>query len=156
MRPTPGPHEDPAVVTPRESPELPEDRERVVTGATLVGKMDNLSVLLKELGEVQSEQKRSWRWIKGGSGFLAFDVIVSILGAIFIYAGTGVVHDVQAQGRLLQQQVHETCSLYGFVIGNYNERSKATSAFGPAGYDNFYRQLEASSDRLKCGIPHKI
>lgn len=156
MRPTPGSDQDPAIVVPPSSSSSGAGSGQVVTGATLAGKMDDLTGLLRELGEVQENQKRSWRWIKGGSGFLLFDVIVSIFGAIFIYIGNGVVDDVRAQGALIQREIHETCSLYGFVINSYNERSRSQSVLGPDKYDNFYRQLEGSADRLQCGIPHKI
>lgn len=52
--------------------------------------------------------------------------------------------------------VHESCTLYGFIIPSYRESARATSPLGAEGYDVFYRAMQVSADHLGCGIPHRI
>lgn len=52
--------------------------------------------------------------------------------------------------------VHEQCSLYGLLIPSYREVARQASPLGPTGYDTAYRQMQASADRLQCGIPHVV
>lgn len=164
----PGSHEDPAVISHADDTDKtlasattsdPNDPSSQVTHAhsvrlglpeqQLVGRMDDLAGLLRQLGEVKDDQKKTWWWLKGGAGFLIFDVAISILGAIAIYLGNGVIDQVQAQQ-------HNVCTLYSFVINSYNPAARERSPLGPVQYDNFYRQLQHAADGTQCGIPHKI
>lgn len=52
--------------------------------------------------------------------------------------------------------VHESCTLYGFIIPSYREAARATSPLGPAGYDTFYYAMQTSADHLGCNIKHRI
>jgi hypothetical protein len=168
LGPMPGSHEDPAIIPHVHDDILsadvhgdPDDPSSEVTHThshsvrlgvpeqQLVGKMDDLAGLLKQLGDVQTEQKKTWWWLKGGAGFLVFDVIVSIAGAIAIFFGSQVIDRVD-------RQQHNVCTLYGFVINSYNQTSRDKSPLGPTGYDDFYRQLQGAADDTQCNIPHRV
>lgn len=140
-RPVPGPDEDPAIMVHPTEPAAPPEQ--------LVGKMDDLTGLLRELKLLKVDQKKTWWWLKGGAGFLIFDVIVSIAGAIAIFFGSQVIDRVD-------RQQHNVCTLYGFVINSYNQTSREKSPLGPAQYDSFFHQLQTAADGTQCNIPHKI
>lgn len=147
---TQDPIEEPSVVPTTDFTALGPPQEQ------LIDKMEDVAALLRDLKKVKADQKKTWTWVKGGAGFILFDVLITVLGAIGIITMYGIINEVEDQGAKLQTSIHETCSLYGFVIQSYNQMSRDRSPLGPEAYDNFYRQLQGSADRLECHIPHKI
>lgn len=120
-----------------------------VTPPEFDAKVDQLAALLTEIRDVKVDQGRSWKWLKRGGGFIAFDVVVTILGLIAGFA----LWDQQDR---IDTTIHETCSLYSLVINSYSPAAAARSPLGPAQYDAVYRQLQISSDNLNCHIKHKL
>lgn len=120
-----------------------------VTPPEFDAKVDQLAKLLGEIREVKVDQGRSWKWLKRGGGFIAFDVVVTILGLL---AGLALWDQ---QGRI-DTTIHETCSLYSLFINSYNPASAAKSPLGPEQYNIAFRQLQVSADNLDCHIKHKL
>jgi hypothetical protein len=122
-----------------------------------------LGELTPEVARIQVEQKSVWGWLKGGAGFIAFDIIITIIGIIFGLS----IHRVENDNRVLLDQVqnqqdrvntniHETCTLYGIFMSFYSDAAKARFAGGPAAYDQGYIKLQGSADRLQCGLKHVV
>ena len=122
-----------------------------------------LGELTPEVTRLQTEQKSVWGWLKGGAGFVAFDIVITVIGIIFGLS----IHHVENDNRVLLDQVrnqqtkvntniHETCSLYGTFESFYSEAAKARFVGGPAQYDQLYLQLQQSGDRLQCGLKHVV
>jgi len=122
-----------------------------------------LAQLTPDVKKLQGEQKTTWTWIKGGAGFIAFDVIITVAGLIFgIYLhhveedNHKLLSQVQDNQARLNTSVHETCNLYGTFESFYSDAAKARFVSGPQAYDNLYRQLQVSGDNLQCGIKHVV
>lgn len=126
-----------------------------------------VGILTPKVGTLQQSDQKSWRWIKGGVGFIAFDVVVTLIGVIFGFTVYHIAHDgndlAQQNHDLIQQvavnqerlntTVHEFCGLYSTFIGFYNAKSRANFAAGPEAYDRLYAHLIESSKTLDCKIP---
>jgi hypothetical protein len=59
---------------------------------------------------------------------------------------------IDAQQARQDVTVHEFCGLYESFLGFYNLKSRAMFLQGPDAYDEQYRRLLLSSERLKCGL----
>lgn len=130
---------------------VPEpDAELIATAQQLAHRLDagteSLTAVLAQLTELRTQQKWSVRAILGSYGVWLFDIVLIIVSVIIL---TGIT-------QRLESSIHETCTLYGFIIPSYRETSRAASPMGPEGYDNFYRQMQVSADNLNCGVPHRI
>lgn len=119
--------------------------------------------LSPEVTKLQTDQKTVWGWLKSGAGFVAFDIIITIIGIIFglnihnVENSNRVLLDqVQGQQSRLNTSIHETCNLYGTFLSFYSDAAKARFAGGPAQYDQLYLTLQNSSDRLQCGTKHVV
>jgi hypothetical protein len=127
------------------------------------GLRQTLAQLAPEVTKLQSDQKSVWGWLKGGAGFIVFDIIVTVLGIILGFNVYSVSHqNDQLIAQLQQQQtrlgtsIHETCNLYGTFIGFYSPAARERFAGGPAQYDQLYVTLQKSADNLQCGVKHVI
>lgn len=123
--------------------------------------------LTPAVATLQTKGNKTWSWLKGGIGFIAFDIAVTLIGVIF---GAIVLHtadqtaDIARQNTALIAQVatnqtklnvtvHEFCGLYGSFIGFYSTKARDAFIGGPAQYDALYKQLLTSSADLQCNIP---
>lgn len=118
--------------------------------ASQVGVLSDTVTSLRQSVLVLSTRLRRTRVIAIGTTVgLILDLILSV--GMF-YVATSVTH----ANSQIATEVHETCSLYSIFISSYNPANATKSPLGVAGYTNAFKQLEISSDRLNCGIPHKI
>lgn len=156
-------------VDPTQDPHIAEDSQPPVsdTDNALATRMESLRQTLAELTpevtKLQNEQKSTWTWLKGGAGFIAFDILVTALGLILGVNVYRVEHQNDALIAQIQQQqvrlgtsIHETCNLYGLFDSFYSDAAKARFAGGPVKYDQLYAQLQVSSDNLQCGLKHIV
>jgi hypothetical protein len=134
---------------------------------SLTARIENLRKTLGELtpevSKLQQDQRTTFSWLKGGAGFIAFDVFVTVAGLLLgfhLHSVTNQNHNlieqVQQNQARLDTSIHETCHVYGTFIGFYSDAAKSRFAGGPAQYDQLYIQLQQSSDRLNCGIKHVV
>lgn len=135
----------------------------VVLSARMADLQKSLNDLTPEVTKLQTDQRSTWAWLKGGAGFIAFDIVVTILGIILGVNVYNVSHDNDALISQLQEQqvrlnnsIHETCNLYGTFLNFYSDAAKVRFAGGPAQYDQLYTVLQTSSDRLNCGTKHVV
>lgn len=135
--------------------------------SALAARMESLRLTLAELTpevtKLQNDQKSTWAWLKGGAGFIAFDILVTAIGFIIGISVYRVEHQNDALIAQIQQQqarlgtsIHETCNLYGLFESFYSDAAKARFAGGPVKYDQGYVQLQRSADNLQCGLPHIV
>lgn len=122
-----------------------------------------LAQLSPEVTKLQGQQKTVWSWLKGGAGFIAFDVIVTVLGVVMgfnLYSvehqNDALINQLQAQQARLNTSIHETCNLYGLFLNFYSDAARTRFPQGAAAYDQGYVQLQKSSDNLQCGIKHVV
>jgi hypothetical protein len=122
-----------------------------------------LAQLSPEVTKLQGQQKTVWSWLKGGAGFIAFDVIVTVLGVVMGFNLYSVEHQndtlinqIRDQQVRLGVSIHETCNLYGTFLNFYSDAAKARFVGGPAQYDQLYLTLQTSADNLQCGIKHVV
>lgn len=122
-----------------------------------------LALLSPEVTKLQSQQKSVWSWLKGGAGFIAFDVIVTVLGVVMgfnLYSvehqNDALINQLQAQQTRLNTSIHETCNLYGLFLNFYSDAARTRFPQGAAAYDQGYAQLQKSSDNLQCGLKHVV
>jgi hypothetical protein len=149
------------------TPQDPRVGPHVEMDNALSARMEDLRQTLAELTpevtKLQQDQKSTWTWLKGGAGFVLFDIIVTILGIILGINVYNVSHQndqliaqlQQQQGRLATS-IHETCNLYGTFINFYSDAAKGRFAGGPVQYDQLYVTLQTSADNLQCGIKHVV
>ncbi len=151
---------------PLRNPTAPAEQLRMADEAITARMADlqkSLNDLTPEVTKLQTDQKTTWTWLKSGAGFIAFDIIVTVLGIILGVNVYNVSHDNDALISQLQEQqvklnnsIHETCNLYGTFISFYSDAAKSRFAGGPAQYDQLYTVLQTSSDRLNCGTKHVV
>lgn len=122
-----------------------------------------LAELAPEITKLQGEQKSVWSWLKGGAGFLVFDIVITIIGVIYGISLHSVEHQndalitqLQIQQARLGTSVHETCNLYGLFESFYSDAARARFPQGGVAYDQGYIQLQHSSDNLQCGLKHVV
>jgi hypothetical protein len=122
-----------------------------------------LAELTPEVTKLQNDQKSTWAWLKGGAGFIAFDILVTLAGVILGVNVYSVSHQNDQLITQLQQQqirlgtsIHETCNLYGTFINFYSPASRDRFAGGAAQYNQLYIVLQHSADNLQCGIKHVV
>lgn len=127
------------------------------------GLRQTLAQLSPEVTRLQGQQKTVWSWLKGGAGFIAFDVIVTVLGVVMgfnLYSvehqNDALINQLQAQQSRLSTSIHETCNLYGTFLNFYSDAAKTRFVGGPAQYDQLYLTLQTSADNLQCGIKHVV
>lgn len=154
-----GPENDPVTPDPVVSP--------TATDAALSERVEALRQVINELTPevtaLQTDQKSAWNWIRSGAGFVAFDVIITVLGIIYGFYlhhvetdNHQLLNQVQAQQARLNTSIHETCNLYGTFIGFYSDAAKSRFAGGPSQYNQLYITLQDSADHLQCGIKHVV
>lgn len=122
-----------------------------------------ISELSPEVVALQKSQKSVWGWLKGGAGFIAFDVLITLAGLFFgLHLRTLSDDNQQLLAQVQQQQVrlgtsiHETCNLYGLFESFYSDAARNRFPQGPMAYDQGYIQLQHSSDNLQCGLKHVV
>lgn len=122
-----------------------------------------LAQLTPEVTKLQNEQKSTWAWLKSGAGFIAFDIIITVLGIIYGYNLHTVEHQndallsqLQTQQARLATSIHETCNLYGTFINFYSPAARDRFTGGAAQYNELYIVLQRSADNLQCGIKHVV
>lgn len=127
------------------------------------GLRQTIAQLAPEVTKLQGEQKSTWAWLKGGAGFIVFDIIVTVLGFVLGINVYNISHQKDALIVQLQQQqsrlgvsIHETCNLYGTFISFYSSAARDRFVGGPAQYDLLYVTLQKSADNLQCGIKHVV
>jgi hypothetical protein len=152
---------------PHVNPEVIGDTPIVGPESAIANRMEalrkTLAELTPEVTKLQQEQKSTWAWLKGGAGFVVFDILVTVAGLILGVNVYSVSHQNDALITQLQQQqtrlavsIHETCNLYGTFIGFYSPAAKDRFAGGPAQYDQLYLVLQKSADNLQCGVKHVV
>lgn len=122
-----------------------------------------IAELSPEVTRLQTEQKSVWSWLKSGAGFIAFDVLITIVGLMYgIYLhriesnNEALLGQVKTQQVQLNTSIHETCNLYGLFFKFYSPAAAGRFVQGPVVYDQLYTQLQRSSDNLRCGLPHVV
>jgi hypothetical protein len=130
---------------------------------TLAELAPTIQTLEKKQGATEQKQNTVMTWLKGGAGFIAFDIIITILGLIF---GLNLAHvnnnnkaviaQLQAQQATLDSSIHETCRLYGTFMSFYSPAARDRFVGGPGQYDQLYSTLQLSADRLNCGLKHVV
>jgi hypothetical protein len=122
-----------------------------------------ISELSPEVTKLQTEQKTVWSWLKSGAGFIAFDVLITIVGLFYgIYLhriesnNQALLDQTKQQQERLNTSIHETCNLYGMFESFYSDAAKGRFVGGPQQYDNLYIQLQTSADHLQCGLKHVV
>lgn len=122
--------------------------------------------LAPDVTNLKTEGKRSWAWIRGGMGFIAFDVVITIMGIIFGVVVLNIanqseataasaalaIHDVQLTQTRIESSIHEQCTLYAEFLSFYSAKAKMVSPQGPEAYDQAFRNLLTSADHLQCGL----
>lgn len=123
--------------------------------------------LAPEVATLKIRGNKTWSWLKGGIGFIAFDIVVTLAGIVF---GVIVLHTADQTAAVARQNavliaqvttnqtklnttVHEFCGLYGSFIGFYSTKARDAFVGGPTQYDELYKQLLTSSKDLQCNIP---
>jgi hypothetical protein len=150
----------------------------MTTDDELVTSVNNLRLSLTsavdswraEQTKIDKEQKKSWNWIKGSIGFVAFDVVITFIG---LYMGINVIRVSNENDALINQlqrqnmaislvvnqnrvYIQQSCNLYSFVINGYGDIARARFAGGTSAYNNFIIDIQNGADALKCGIPNKL
>lgn len=122
-----------------------------------------ISELSPEVTALQKSQQSVWGWLKGGAGFIAFDVAITLVGLFFgLHLRTlsadnqALLAQVQQQQARLGASIHETCNLYGLFESFYSDAARSRFPQGPVAYDQGYIQLQHSSDNLQCGLKHVV
>lgn len=116
-----------------------------VTPPEFDAKVDQLAKLLEDIRNIKVDQGRSWKWLKRGGGFIAFDVVVTIiglLGGLAMYSAIQQIEAVQAS----------SCYFTGLVLNNYDVHSPARLAYkgGPKAYDDAFRGMYAGAVKQGC------
>lgn len=109
----------------------------------------SLNTLTGQVELLTARQRNSWRAILGA--YLLWLIEVSIVIALILF-----VFGLKSTNERLETSIHEQCSLYSLLIPSYREEVRRVSPLGPQGYDAAFRRLQASADRLSCGIPHSV
>lgn len=157
-----GPYSDPVV-----SPEAESLASPLVNDDALATRVEALRKVISELSPevvaLQKSQKSVWGWLKGGAGFIAFDVAITLVGLFFgLHLRTlsadnqALLVQVQQQQARLGTSIHETCNLYGLFESFYSDAARNRFPQGPVAYDQGYVQLQRSSDHLQCGLKHVV
>lgn len=122
-----------------------------------------LAELTPEVTKLQNDQKSTWNWLKGGAGFIAFDILVTVLGFILginVYRvehqNDALIAQIQQQQARLGTSIHETCNLYALFESFYSPAARDRFAGGAVKYDQGYIELQRSSDNLQCGLKHVV
>jgi hypothetical protein len=154
---------------PHVNPEAVEAPPIAVVGpeSAIADRMEQLrktiAELTPEVTKLQQEQKSTWAWLKGGAGFVVFDILVTVAGLILginVYSvshqNDALISQLQAQQARLATSIHETCNLYGTFINFYSPAARDRFAGGPVQYDQLYLVLQKSADNLNCGVKHVV
>lgn len=125
----------------------------VGTAAGLAQQAQELADEVKELrvaadNVAKRTRRNEWTTTLTALG-LALDIALSIFAFVLL-------SNQSASNARLEASIHESCTLYGFIISSYRETARTASPLGPIGYDNFFKAMQASADHLNCGVPHKI
>lgn len=130
---------------------MPQDPAKL-TDAGIAMSMDRITGMLKDIKDLKEDkvaltdkQDRSWKWLKRGGGFLAFDVIISIaglIGGIFLFTS---IHQIEVQQT-------NSCYFTRLVLNNYDASSPARLAYkrGPKEYDDAFRGMYTGAVKQGC------
>jgi hypothetical protein len=122
---------DPAdVVRPGERAELAKvARDLINSNKGLATTATNLTKRLKH---------RTWAFL----AVVLFDLVLSVAALYLIRQNSSLIH--------------EQCSVASVLIETYDKTARAEAPLGPEHYDSLYRRVQASADRLECGIPPRV
>jgi cell division protein FtsB len=154
------------------SPNIP-----LMSNVVVTSEIDRLSkeqgTIKQDVGKLRTDVDTGINARRYGVSAFIFTTLVAVAGLIFGLIVFNRADDAQAlahqNAAIIAQQrdtiaqlkatqvrldltVHEFCGLYGSFIGFYSLRSRALFTEGPTAYDNEYRNLVRSADRLQCGI----
>lgn len=155
---------------PHAAPAAPDAATELADAALLaeVQKLtEQVGKLTPQVATLQTKGNKTWSWLKGGIGFIAFDIGITVVGIIFgiivlhtahqtevtAQQNTALIQRVATNQTKLDTTVHEFCGLYGSFIGFYSTKARDAFIGGPVQYDALYRQLLTSSKDLQCNIP---
>ena len=125
----------------------------VGTAAGLAEQAQNLADEVKALRLAADSLAKRARRNEWTTQLTALGLVLDIALSIFAFV---LLNNQSASNARLEASIHESCTLYGFIISSYRETARQASPLGPDAYDQFYRAMQTSADHLNCGIPHKI
>ncbi len=159
------PHIDPMAINDPVPPYSPPLSDAVVS-ADIDRMSSDVGQLKRDVDGLQTSSTALVGAQRTAVGALVFAVVIALVGLIFglvVYnRADSAITIAQQNSQILAQlkttqdrlasSVHEQCTLYVEFMAFYSTRARAVSPQGPDAYDDAFRKLLASSDRLTCGL----